>query len=134
MVDVLKEIAFKTARSGGKGGQNVNKVETMVEGRFHVSSSVILNAEQKEIIIAKLSNRITEEGYLLVRSSTERTQLGNKEKVIEKIHHLINNALIPRKKRTATKPTQASKARRIRAKKEKAIVKESRRKIKDYEE
>src|SRR5580765_537240 len=123
MIDVLKEIEFKTARSGGKGGQNVNKVETMVEGWFHVPSSNILKDDEKTIIFEKLSNKITDSGYLLVKSRTERSQLRNKEEVIAKIHLLINNALIKRKKRKPTKPTKASKAMRIKIKKEKGIIK-----------
>ena len=134
MVNVLKEIEFKTARSGGKGGQNVNKVETMVEGWFHVASSVILTDIQKALIFEKLANRITDSGYFLVKARSQRTQLGNKEEVIAKIHVLIKNALIVRKKRKPTKPSKASKANRIQIKKEKSIIKQGRQKIKNYDQ
>ena len=134
MINILKEIKFKTARSGGSGGQNVNKVETMVEGFFHVAESEILSEDQKNIILEKLAAKITKEGYLLVKSQTERTQLGNKEEVIVKIHLLLNNALIKRKKRKPTRPTKASKAKRVKVKKEKGIIKAGRKKLKDYNE
>jgi Protein chain release factor B len=129
MINVLKEIKFKTARSGGSGGQNVNKVETMVEGYFNVQASRLLSLEQKDRIRIKLANKITDEGFLLVKSQTERSQLGNKEEVIRKINILINQAVIQPKKRKPTKPSKAAKEKRIESKKKKGEIKLSRKKI-----
>lgn len=133
MISVLKEIRFKTARSGGKGGQNVNKVETMVEGAFHVASSEILTDDQKTAIFEKLSNKINKDGSLIVKSQKTRTQLGNKEDVIVKMHLLLNNALIKRKKRKPTRPTNASKEKRIKKKKAKGLLKEVRKRVRFFE-
>lgn len=134
MLNLINEITFKTMRAGGSGGQNVNKVETMVEGSFHVASSNILTERQKLRILNNLAHKITKDGYLQVRSQKERSQLQNKEDVIVKMHVMISNALIVRKKRKATKPTKASKLKRLQLKKEKSAVKQGRKKIRDISE
>ena len=128
-IDVTKEIQFKTARSGGKGGQNVNKVETMVEGRWLINESQLINEQQKNIIHHQLSNRITGDGFLLVKSQIHRTQQSNKEEVIKKINELVNKALQPKKTRIATKISKAAKEKRLNYKKQNSSLKETRKKL-----
>ena len=127
--DLASEIAFQTSRSGGKGGQNVNKVETAVTGYFNIAASQLFSEEQKMILLEKLSNRINCEGLLMVKSQTYRTQLENKDEVIRKMNELVTKALEKKKKRIATRVSKAAKEKRIESKKRKGDVKEGRRRI-----
>jgi len=132
-IALTKEIIFQTARSGGKGGQNVNKVETMVEGYFHVRNSSLLTEGQKAVLEKKLAGKISSEGFLQVRSQVYRSQLSNKEEVIRKMNLLVEVALRKEKKRVATRPTKGSKEKRIESKKRQGEIKQGRKRIRGEE-
>ena len=129
MIDVTKEIRFQTARSGGKGGQNVNKVETMVEGYFNVAGSNLLTPEQKARIQTRLQNKLTSDGILQVKSQVHRTQLANKNEVVSKLNDMIGKALVREKKRVPTKPSRNAKEKRFEEKKKGSEIKENRHKL-----
>ncbi len=106
-IDVTKELEFKTSRSGGKGGQNVNKVETKVELWFNISESSLLLDSEKEKLLFKLKNKIDKENNIHLQEQTDRTQLKNKELLKAKFYKLIYLGLKVVKPR---KPTKLSKS------------------------
>ena len=127
--DFSRELQFSASRSSGPGGQNVNKVNTRVELRFHIASSALLSEEEKIRLLEKLAKKINSEGELILVSQTERSQLKNKEKVTERFYSLLTRALTPRKKRKPTKPSQASKEERLEEKRKQAEKKERRKRL-----
>lgn len=129
MESLHRELKFRTARSSGSGGQNVNKVSTKVELLFDVVHSQLLTEEQKELILERLSNRITQEGVLQIASEASRSQLQNKNTAIKKFNQLIFKALQPVKERAEVKAYTADKRKRLQAKKQTSEKKAARRKV-----
>ena len=117
MKNFQHELSYKTSRSSGSGGQNVNKVETSVTVIWKVEDSTVFTESEKERILLKLKNKINAEGILQTTVSESRTQLQNKKIATEKIQELVNKSLIVPKKRIATKPSRAKVEKRLESKK-----------------
>ncbi|MFM9839035.1 MAG: alternative ribosome rescue aminoacyl-tRNA hydrolase ArfB [Cyclobacteriaceae bacterium] len=114
---ILFELTFTTSRSSGPGGQNVNKVNSKVTLQWNVSQSSAITVEEKEVIQHKLASHITKEGVFQVTSQEARSQLQNKEGVVQKLEHLLIKAFTKKKARKPTKPSKAAKQKRIQQKK-----------------
>ena len=124
--DLYSELVFKTSRSGGKGGQNGNKVSTKVEMGFNPANSQILTEDQKVILLEKWSNKLTNEGVLLIVAQSERTQLGNKRVALYKFDVLLEQAFKVVAKRKKTKVPKAVIEKRLMVKKRRSELKKSR--------
>lgn len=121
------EIRIETSRSGGPGGQNVNKVASKVQLRWPVGASLVFSLEEKFRIRRELSHRINQEDELMIDVDEERSQMQNKDIAIARLHELVHKALAPKKIRRKTRPTRGSKERRLTEKKKVGERKRTRR-------
>ena len=126
--EILRSAIFKTSRSGGKGGQNVNKVSSKVELVFNIETFEYFTDEEKVLLKEKLQNRLDSEGLLHIVSQEDRSQLLNKEKTVAKLIDLLKKAMIVQKKRKPTKIPKAIIEKRLKNKAATANRKESRKK------
>jgi ribosome-associated protein len=124
------ELAFKTSRSSGPGGQNINKLNTKVSVSVDIQGCLFLDEQQKQIILKKLQHRLTKDNRLIVESQKFRTQKANRDYAVEKLTALLENALKKPKPRKATEPTSASVEKRLRSKKSHSLLKQQRSMIK----
>ena len=127
----MREIRFRFARSGGPGGQNVNKVESRVELLFDVATSSAFTGTQRQRLLSALRNKLDDEGVLQLVVQESRSQWQNRELALARLAETIRIGLIPRKKRVATKPSRGSREERFRTKKKRGEVKRNRGKIDD---
>jgi len=126
--EILKIVSFKTSRSGGKGGQNVNKVSSKVELIFDVEDAYFFTDEEKQRLKEKLASRLDSDGLLHVTSQEDRSQLLNKQRTVLKLMAILKSGLEVQKARKATKIPKAVKEKRLANKAANAQKKEGRRK------
>ena len=124
-----RELNFKASKSGGKGGQHVNKVMTKIELTFNVPASKILTEEEKSLLFLNLAGKLSSQGALRIAAETFRSQLQNKEAALERFYKLLEKSLKKRKPRTQTVPTKQSAEKRHKAKQIKGEKKKNRRKV-----
>lgn len=123
---LLTECTFRATRSGGKGGQHVNKVSSRMELTFDVPASQLLTAAEKQRLHEKLASKLTTDGVLRLTEDSDRSQHENKERIGKKFYRLLEAALKPEKKRLKTKIPKAVVARRLESKAKRAEVKSQR--------
>lgn len=124
-----KELEFKASRSGGPGGQNVNKVNSKITLRFDIAASQILTPEEKEVLLLKLASKLSGEGVLILIAQDKRSQLENREEASEKFERILAQAFVKKKARKSTKPSKSAVQKRVNQKKRVSEKKQWRQKL-----
>ena len=127
----LAELEYRATRSGGPGGQHVNKTSTRVEVWWDVAASPSLTDDQRARLLSRLATRLDRAGRLRLVSSGSRSQLRNREDVTERLRDVVAKALVVPRLRRRTKPTRASKVARVEAKRRRSAIKRDRRRPPD---